>query len=60
MFSRRHYVAIAEILHQRMGPGRTSMVMVFVDDFADLFDKDSNRFDREKFVRACINGKKGG
>lgn len=59
MFQRRHYEAVADLLHRFLGPGRTTIVMEISDAFADLFDKDSDRFDRGMYIRRVINGKEG-
>jgi len=59
MFQRRHYEAVADLLHKFLGPKTTGIAVAITDAFADLFEGDSDRFDRGKFMRQVINGKKG-
>lgn len=54
-FTRKHYVLVAEILK----PG-VSLSQEQLDDrfelavqFADMFDSDNERFDRQLFMNAC-------
>lgn len=46
-FSRRHYVAVAKTLKE----GNASKAMV--ESFATMFDKDNERFSRDRFVKAA-------
>lgn len=56
MFSRRHYEAIAEVIRNVGNQTSENPLTVwerFVDDLADLFHADNERFDRAKFEEAC-------
>ena len=44
MFTQQHYVEIAKILRK----GRTSII----GNFIELFEKDSKKFDKQKFINA--------
>ena len=66
MFTRKHYIAIAEILHQHTVPARYAMAEEnpmnstlghITDSFAGAFEKNNPRFDRERFMRAVKTGK---
>jgi TPP-dependent pyruvate/acetoin dehydrogenase alpha subunit len=57
MFSRRHYEAVAEVLrgakreaHEYSGPGMVEAVQRM---YADLFEADNEKFNRDKWEEAC-------
>ena len=51
LFTTRHYAAIAEFLNFKR-PMRNWLNLV--EDFCALFEVDNPRFDREKFIQACL------
>lgn len=54
MFTRKYYEAIAEVVKGEANPAYGSCVTrTLVDRFADLFEKDDPRFDRDRFLAAC-------
>lgn len=48
MFTKEHYIAVAKVIRK----GRTFIIQ----NFMELFEKDSKKFDRKKFLDA-IYGK---
>lgn len=57
-FTRRHYVAVAEIIARRyrsFDPGTDDRWTIdwIADDFCELFAGDNPRFKRERFLAAC-------
>lgn len=60
LFQKRHYLAIAKILHIFwLIPEITRHVETIALTFSDLFAADNPLYDREKFINA-VKGKKGG
>ena len=59
VFQRRHYEAVAQLLHTHVTPGRATLVIELADAFADFFEKDNKLFHREKFMHMVTHGKKG-
>jgi hypothetical protein len=57
MSSKRDYVKAAEILHRYVAEMPFTTAATMVCEFADLFEADNPRFDRERFLRAVIAGK---
>lgn len=56
VFQHRHYKAIASLFAQ-LENGRQSereAGVVLVGKFADLFEDDNSRFDRVRFMAACV------
>jgi hypothetical protein len=53
MFTRQHYIAIAEIIYKQCGVVVETAREAMTKDFADAFAKDNPRFDRDTFERAC-------
>lgn len=60
MFARRHYEAIADILgeHIRVANNVGDFATVsaceeIADDMASLFARDNDRFNRDRFYKAC-------
>ena len=59
MFQKRHYIAIAKILHVHwLIPDATLHIYSFANTLSDLFEADNPLFDRDKFMDA-VHGKKG-
>jgi len=59
MFTKRHYVAIAEVL-QANQPGKHYAARrihhrCIVDQLAHMFTQDNPRFDWERFLNASLN-----
>jgi hypothetical protein len=60
MMTRKDYVATASILNQYRIDAETISITDFdkvVADFADMFQSDNERFDRERFFEACYDDK---
>lgn len=56
MFTRRHFIAIAEVLYQERIHGvGGSAVEAIAESLADMFETDNRAFDRQKFM-AATNG----
>ena len=65
MFTKRHYIAIAQIINFRLDVLSTSdlpyqelnakaqEIGLFINNFNYEFSKDNNLFDKEKFRKAC-------
>jgi hypothetical protein len=56
MMTRKDYVATAEILGVLVSSVEgeaLEAVLDTVDEFADMFKKDNERFDRTRFLNAC-------
>lgn len=55
MTSQRDYELIADVLHVRQAtePEARHVVGYIAGEFADRFEADNPRFDRNRFVRAC-------
>jgi hypothetical protein len=56
MMTRKDYVATAEILDTLVASVEGEAlysVLNTVDEFADMFKKDNERFDRNRFLNAC-------
>tara|TARA_R100001244_G_scaffold96342_1_gene72126 strand:- start:99 stop:434 length:336 start_codon:yes stop_codon:yes gene_type:complete len=65
MFTKRHYIAIAQIINFRLDVLSTSElpyqalnakaqeIRFFINNFMYEFAKDNNLFDKEKFEKAC-------
>jgi len=59
MFTKQHYKIIAELIEYRRWvcygwDGRVDKVIdVFIEEFADYFEKDNPNFNRQKFLDAC-------
>lgn len=51
-FSKRHYIAIARVIHN----SRTKGVAAVIRELADLFEQDNDSFDRDRFLHACKTG----
>ncbi len=49
MFSRKHYIATAKIVHELPVKQRKSTAL----KFAKQYEEDNPRFDRTKFMKAC-------
>jgi len=60
MFQKRHYIAIAKILHIFwLVPDANHTTDAIADTFSDLFAADNPLYDREKFINAVRGGKGG-
>jgi hypothetical protein len=58
-YAKRHYVEIAELLQAaRLGSpvGTARCMQDVVTRFADMFERDNSKFDRDRFVLACDDG----
>ena len=61
MFTRRHYVAIAKVMAEAGGTAKNRYprqkavwgVEIAVSQLADTFERDNDRFDRNRFIAAC-------
>jgi hypothetical protein len=53
MMTRKDYVATAEILSNYSMYFDKIMFQDIVNDFADMFERDNERFDAERFSVAC-------
>lgn len=57
MFQARHYRAIAETVKRRYQgtspQGERIVLRIVMWDLADLFEKDSTKFNRPRFLDAC-------
>lgn len=60
MFTRRHYVAIAEAIRRadrkearKIGASKVLIIRDVAKELADLFAADNRRFDAAKFLAAC-------
>lgn len=66
MFTKKHYEAVAKVLHgykehngkrDYAGGGEVdAMVDHMVGDFGDMFEDDNSNFNRGKFLKACGYG----
>jgi hypothetical protein len=58
MMTRKDYVATAEILKGFYDPSvqdeQNAIVLELVNDFAEMFKKDNERFDSKRFANAVI------
>lgn len=52
MFTSQHYNKIAEVFQKISATNK----MFFMLRLADMLEKDNSRFDRPKFMQACIEG----
>lgn len=55
MFSKRHYIAVAETLFRSAAKANVAHETI-VAELADLFERDNDSFDRERFIHACNTG----
>jgi hypothetical protein len=65
-FNRRHYEALAQVIqglalsHNELSNEEldelVSVRQGIAGDFADMLGRDNPRFDRERFIRACVPG----
>ena len=53
MMTRKHYVAVAEIIKAFPHGSPTASQAKLIEAFADMFAQDNPRFDRGVFVEAC-------
>ena len=56
MMTRKDYIATADILETLVATAEgdaLSAVLDAVDEFAEMFKKDNERFDRTRFLNAC-------
>ena len=57
MMTRKDYVVTAEILHSYLDYFEATTFDNIVEDFAQMFREDNERFITEKFVDACWGGR---
>jgi hypothetical protein len=50
MMTRKDYVATAEIINKHFEEVPPALLL----DFANMFKKDNERFDEERFFEACV------
>ena len=50
IFSKKHYDRIAILF----APVAATNKRFFVNRFADMFERDNTKFDKEKFINACF------
>ena len=53
MMTRKDYVATADILFSIKHAVTPEVHNFLIDEFAIMFEKDNERFDTERFERAC-------
>ena len=53
MMTRKDYVATAEILKYASDKTHPALFSKIVNDFAEMFAKDNERFDVNRFHKAC-------
>ena len=53
MMTRKDYVAVAEILNFASDKAHPALFSKIVNDFAEMFAKDNERFDVNRFHKAC-------
>lgn len=56
MMTRKDYVNTARILKDYSGAMDHDWFYDLVNDFADMFSEDNERFDRERFILFCNQG----
>lgn len=56
MFTRQHYIAIAKILKDVRMLNAADQREQIGDELADYFQRDNERFDRERFMEAAELG----
>ena len=56
MFTRAHYIKIAAVLNKKYQERFDENIEELIEDFADMFEQDISRFDRERFVKAAKEG----
>jgi len=53
LFQRRHYNIIASAANAHANSGYSVNFAIFLQDLADIFEKDNPAFDRNKFIEAA-------
>jgi len=56
MFSQKHYVKIAKIIHRNYEISNVTARFILkdiVDELCEYFEIENPKFDREKFIKAC-------
>lgn len=56
MLTRKDYRRLAQLLYNNLFMGTYPHPGVLVLEFADWLKQDNPRFDREKFIDACLHG----
>lgn len=54
MFSKKHYEVIAKVIQELPANGRLNSQSLVAESFADVFESDNPRFDRERFIWVCL------
>lgn len=59
MFTRRHMQVVAKLLHADVEAygSEDPRTLEKIVEFGDIFAQSNDRFDRERFERACFTGK---
>ena len=53
-FSKMHYEEVAKVIKEHRYPDDTYII---IEHFCNMFEKDNEKFDKDKFIRACTSEK---
>jgi len=57
MFTRRHFIAVADVIHEQyVRPPEYQDLNELIEAMAHLFRESNPRFDRDKFIHRCLHG----
>lgn len=59
MMTRKDYVTTAEIIHSYNKEIKVEVLEDLVNDFIEMFAKDNERFDSDRFWEECFKGLEG-